>query len=150
TDNGTITVQATDGGTLTISLSGTTSATLDTTVSATGAATGSITSTSPPPGFVCSTGTCTHTFTASPVALTATPGANSAFVQWTGACSGSSPTCSVTMDGAKTVGAQFAPAYALSVMVGVGGSVQSSTAGIDCPGDCTENYVQGATVTLNA
>ena len=41
------------------------------------------------------------------VTLTATPGPNSVFSSWAGACSGSAPSCKVTMDAAKSVTATF-------------------------------------------
>jgi hypothetical protein len=44
------------------------------------------------------------------VTLTATPASGSAFSGWSGACSGSSPACSVTMDVSHTVSAAFIPA----------------------------------------
>jgi len=86
------------------------------------------------------------------VQLTATPDAGYAFVSWGGACAsfGSNPTCSVTALGAKAVSATFS--YSLTVTIkGVGkGSVVSSPAGIDCPGDCRWTFGPGATVTLTA
>jgi hypothetical protein len=42
------------------------------------------------------------------VTLTATPNADSNFIGWSGACSGTSVTCSLTMDSAKSVTANFA------------------------------------------
>jgi hypothetical protein len=42
-----------------------------------------------------------------PVALTAQPGPNSTFVSWGGACSGSTPSCNVTLSKATTVTATF-------------------------------------------
>ena len=42
-----------------------------------------------------------------PVALTATPGANSTFAGWGGACSGTSPTCTVTVNANTSVSAIF-------------------------------------------
>ena len=41
------------------------------------------------------------------VTLIATASGKSAFVGWRGACSGLEPTCTVTMDAAKTVTAMF-------------------------------------------
>lgn len=46
------------------------------------------------------------------VSLTAVPAAGSAFFRWTGACSGMTPTCQVTMNGAKTVTAEFSRFHA--------------------------------------
>jgi hypothetical protein len=54
--------------------------------------------------------TCSAAFnTNDMVTLTAAPatGSLAVFVEWTGACSGTTPTCDVTMDSAKTVGARF-------------------------------------------
>jgi lysozyme len=86
------------------------------------------------------------------VELTATADTGYAFVSWGGACAsfGSSPTCSITALGSKTVSATFS--YSLTVHVkGAGaGNVVSSPDGIDCPGDCTATYGPGATVTLTA
>jgi uncharacterized repeat protein (TIGR02543 family) len=41
------------------------------------------------------------------VTLTATPGAGQPFVGWAGACAGTSPTCTLTMDANKSVTANF-------------------------------------------
>jgi GH25 family lysozyme M1 (1,4-beta-N-acetylmuramidase) len=86
------------------------------------------------------------------VQLTATPDAGFAFVSWGGACAsfGSNPTCSITALGSKTVSATFS--YSLTVHVkGAGrGSVISSPAGVDCPGDCSGTFGPGASVTLTA
>ncbi|MFL5311900.1 MAG: InlB B-repeat-containing protein [Myxococcales bacterium] len=90
------------------------------------------------------------------VTLTATPGANSVFSGWSGACSGASPTCDVTMDVAKSVTASFTttvvPTRLLTVTTaGTGvGSVTSSPAGIACGGDCSEPYDLDTVVTLTA
>lgn len=63
--------------------------------------------TSEPAGIACGT-TCMADFDPlSMVTLTATPGANAVFDGWTGDCSGTDATCTVTMDNAKTVGASF-------------------------------------------
>ncbi len=43
------------------------------------------------------------------VQLTATAGAGKTFVGWTGACTGTSPTCLVTMNASKSVTAVFSP-----------------------------------------
>ena len=42
------------------------------------------------------------------ITLTATPASGSTFVSWSGACSGTSATCAVTMSSAKSVNATFA------------------------------------------
>jgi uncharacterized repeat protein (TIGR02543 family) len=54
--------------------------------------------------------TCTASVTAnSTVTLTATPDSSSSFTGWGGACSGTTSTCTVRMDGAKSVTATFGP-----------------------------------------
>jgi hypothetical protein len=71
----------------------------------TSSANGSVSST--PAGIDCGS-TCTQTLGAgSIVTLTAKPVRYSIFKGWTGACTGANNTCAVTMDAAKTVGAQF-------------------------------------------
>jgi hypothetical protein len=69
--------------------------------------TGSGAVSSAPGGIDCGTA-CTAQFAAnSSVTLTATPAAGSAFVGWSGDCTGAGA-CMVTMDGAKTATASFA------------------------------------------
>ena len=59
-------------------------------------------------GLACPTA-CSATYTpGATVTLTATPADSSTFVGWTGACSGASTTCVVTVDAAKSVNAEFA------------------------------------------
>lgn len=82
---------------------------------------GSGTVTSTPVGIVCGA-TCSAGFTSGTnVTLTATPETGSAFIGWSGACSGAG-TCTVTMDAAKNVTATFS----LSVN-GVCGSANGQT-----------------------
>ena len=69
--------------------------------------------TSSPAGITCGTD-CTETFgTAATVQLTATPDPTYVFDKWTGACTGTNPVCTVTMDAAKTVSAEFVINYPL-------------------------------------
>ena len=71
-----------------------------------GAGTGTVTSA--PAGIDCGA-TCSASFsTGSTVALTATAASGSYFNGWSGACSGTGA-CNVTMDAAKSVGAEFKP-----------------------------------------
>ena len=83
------------------------------------------------------------------VVLTATPTAGSGFVGWSGACTGTGP-CTVTMNVAKTVDAEFRIGFVLTVTKsGSGvGTVTSSPAGVNCGADCAETYDTGASVTL--
>jgi hypothetical protein len=63
-----------------------------------------------PPGTLCSSETCTNTYPpTTPVDLTASID-NLFFITWGGACSGTNPLCSITMDSNKTVSATFTPA----------------------------------------
>lgn len=86
------------------------------------------------------------------VTLTAAPDADSTFVGWSGACSGAGA-CSVLMDSAKTVTANFARAtYAVSVtkLGGGTGTVTSSVGSIACGATCSATYDVGTSVTLTA
>jgi hypothetical protein len=63
-----------------------------------------------PPGTLCSSETCTNTYPpTTPVDLTASID-NLFFITWGGACSGTNPLCSITMDSNKTVSATLTPA----------------------------------------
>lgn len=97
--------------------------------------------------------TCSALYNASdPVTLTATPDPGYSFVSWGGACAGagSTPTCSITTLGAKTVTATFSYTLKVKVAGTVPGKVASNPAGIACPGDCTAAFAPGATVPLSA
>jgi hypothetical protein len=64
------------------------------------------------------------------VPLTANPAAGSEFTGWSGACSGSAPTCAVTMDEAASVSAHFAET---SPEAGGEGSDDSALAPVSSP-----------------
>lgn len=86
------------------------------------------------------------------VTLTASPESGSAFSHWEGDCSGNGD-CVLDMDGGPyTVTARFELLRTLSVGLSGGGSgtVTSSPAGIGCPGDCNEVYLNGTTIDLTA
>ena len=115
--------------------------------------TGSGTVTSNPAGINCGA-TCNYAFNGGQsVALTPTPAAGYFFSSWSGACSGSE-TCTVTMDAAKTVGANFTaiPAgYSVLSVTKTGlGSVTSNPVGINCSGTCNAVFANGTAVTLTA
>ncbi len=109
--------------------------------------------TSSPAGINCGA-TCSATYGwGALVTLTASPQVGSQFAGWSGACTGSAPTCTVSMTTSRSVTATFALAsYPLTVTrTGAGsGVVVSSPAGINCGADCTESYGYGTTVTLTA
>ena len=122
------------------------------------------------PGISClrsggvQSGDCAQDFTTGTlVTLSAAAAPGSDFSgSWGGACAsfGSSPTCTVTMDAAKSVTATFSTqTFLLTVSISGSGNgvVASSPAGIACvgsagaqAGDCSESYASGTVVTLTA
>jgi hypothetical protein len=82
------------------------------------------------------------------VSLRAAPTPGYQFMAWSGACTGNSPTCSVTMSGARTVNARFG--LPLTVAVTGSGTVASAPAGINCGSDCAQVFNHGTSVTLTA
>jgi Fe-S cluster biogenesis protein NfuA len=120
------------------------------TVSKAGTGTGSVSSS--PAGIDCGS-TCSADFDqGTVVTLTAAAGANSTFVGWSGACTGTG-SCTVTMDAAKSVTATFnLVKRTLTVnKAGTGtGSVTSSPGGIDCGSTCSADFDHGTVVTLTA
>jgi Divergent InlB B-repeat domain len=113
---------------------------------------------------------CSAPYTAgSVVTLTAKANSGSTFAGWTGACSGTALTCSVTVNGAMTATASFnvqaaggggggggagggttSSTLALNVALGNPGTVKSAPAGINCGTTCSANYAAGTVVTLTA
>src|SRR3990172_2816804 len=83
--------------------------------------------------------------------LNATPDPGSKFTAWGGSCSGGSA-ISLLLDSNKTCTATFdlLPGYTLMVeKQGNGtGTVTSNPTGINCGSDCSENYFEGAQITL--
>jgi phospholipase C len=112
---------------------------------------------SSPAGIVCGS-TCKADFDpGTQVTLTATAAANSTFAGWTGACTGGSPSCMVTLSASEQVTAIFNTIIVqntdvLSVsLAGTGtGTVTSSPAGISCAPTCSANFNAGTQVTLTA
>jgi hypothetical protein len=113
------------------------------------AGSGSGTVTSNPPGIVCPPD-CTENYDdMTMVTLTAAEEPGSSFAGWSGGCSGTSLSCVVTMTTALSVFATFEDqSHDLAVAVGGSGTVTSSPAGIECPGDCFQGYADGTAVTL--
>jgi hypothetical protein len=88
------------------------------------------------------------------VTLTASPASGSIFTGWTGACSGTQATCTITVNGPVQVGAGFLSQFTLSVGRSNTGTVVGSPTGNDralnCPGNCSAKFTQFTTVTLTA
>jgi List-Bact-rpt repeat protein len=98
-------------------------------------------------------GTCSASYgRGTIVTLTARPEGESSFVGWGGPCAGTGP-CSVTIDAAKTVTAQFkAPDREVVVeMLGRGqGTVTSVPAGLRCPPACATTFPGQSQLELKA
>jgi alpha-tubulin suppressor-like RCC1 family protein len=87
------------------------------------------------------------------ITLVATPTGRSMFGGWSGACTGLATTCRLGVDRMHEVGAAFdLDRVTLTVATaGPGAGVVSSDLGnIECPGVCSDNYPNGAIVTLTA
>jgi uncharacterized repeat protein (TIGR02543 family) len=99
--------------------------------------------------------TCSATYLyGTTVTLTATPGSNSLFTGWGGACTNTTGTCVVTMSAAETVTAKFAPAsYTLTLQYNGGcGHLWTSDGTLDCGATftrCSASYPTGTQVTIN-
>ena len=120
------------------------------TVTLEGDAEGTVTSS--PPGINCGSD-CTESYdSGTGVTLTAEPEDDAEFAGWSGACTGTDETCTLTMNGPKSVTATFTNNPVLTVVkTGSGqGTVTSNPAGINCGGDCNQPYAPGTSVTLTA
>jgi len=117
---------------------------------------------------------CTSPYTAgSAVTVTAKANSGSTFAGWSGACSGTALTCTVSVNGANLATATFntpvagagggggggggsgggsatPSSYALSVTLGNPGTVTSAPAGIHCGATCSASYAASTVVTLTA
>ena len=121
-------------------------------VTVTKSGTGMGTVRSSPAGIDCGA-TCTANFVlAGSVTLQALPdAATSDFAGWGGACSGSSSICTVTVDDAKAVTAQFAlGSQVLTVAKSGRGKVTSSPGGIACGSVCDKSFPRSSVVSLTA
>ena len=90
----------------------------------------------------------------SQITLQVVPSAHAIFSGWSGACSGSAPTCVVSMSESKSVTAVFIPLVRAMVHQGGPGlgTVASSPAGINCGGGggCETEFAIGTELTLTA
>jgi hypothetical protein len=84
------------------------------------------------------------------VTLTASANSGSVFTGWTGACTGALANCTLNVNEALSVTANFAPLFNLVTKTAGSGSVTSSPAAIDCGKTCSAKLVQGTRVTLTA
>ena len=107
---------------------------------------------SDPPGIECLLDCDQPYLAGTSVSLSTVPQPGFQFVSWSGDCSGSG-SCTVTMNGDRSVGATFEPAtltYPVDVELdgnGVG-MVASMPPGIDCPSDCSEDFENNTSVVL--
>jgi hypothetical protein len=93
----------------TVDLSGPVVAMFGLTVTLAGSASGTVTSNV---GGISCPGTCTTNLGGgTPVILTESPGAGASFKEWRGPCTGSTPTCNLIMDAAKTATAVFSKLF---------------------------------------
>lgn len=110
---------------------------------------------SKPEGIDCGS-TCATTFAVgSKVELSVTTSDSSEFVGWEGACTGSSATCSLSMDAGKEVIATFrSKSNRADLTVSFGGAgagtVTSQPVGLQCSSECTGGFEKGTMVTLTA
>jgi uncharacterized repeat protein (TIGR02543 family) len=101
-------------------------------------------------------GDCAESYDANKsIKLTAKPAAGYVFSKWTGACTGTTTTCTVTMDQPRSVTATFNAApvsYSLTLTKVGNGTVTSVPAGINCGTGtgCAAKFASGKTITLTA
>jgi len=125
------------------------------TVSKSGTGAGTVTSN--PIGITCGSDCAEIYDVITAVTLTATPTTGSTFTGWSGACTGTSTTCQLTMSVDRSVTATFTTSgptlYTLTITpVPTNGRITAS--GLSCgtggTGDCSESYPSGPPVTLSA
>jgi uncharacterized repeat protein (TIGR02543 family) len=109
------------------------------------------------PGSIDCPPTCTDLFaTGTQVTLQTVPTGESYFAGWSGACSGTSLFCTVTMDQARNVTADYEPGHTVSLAVGGIGSRSYVVfpSGDSCAegnfGTCTYGVPSGTALTLTA
>jgi hypothetical protein len=111
--------------------------------------TGAGTVTSEPVGITCPPACSAGFPVGTAVTLAATPGTAATLSGWSGRCTGSAPTCVVTVGGGRTdVSAAFvaAPGHTLTVRVTGTGTITGS--GISCPPTCRVAVNPGTSITL--
>lgn len=83
------------------------------------------------------------------VTLTATAARDNIFTGWTGACTGVATTCTVTVQNAMTVTANFNQTFSFQTKISGKGSVTGSF-GIDCGRNCSATVPRGSSGTFIA
>jgi Divergent InlB B-repeat domain len=145
---------ASPGGSATVSMGGTGRDHHTLTVAIAGDGTGTVAA----PGLTCTGSTCTGSYArtgaAPSVTMTATPGA-AVSIDWTGACTGSSPQCTVVMDVDRTATITFTQitnplAVTNRFIGGASGKVVTSPVGINCGTTCAHTFSAATPVTLTA
>ncbi len=113
--------------------------------------TSSVAVVSQPAGLACRS-SCAAAFAAGTmVTLSAQAIAPQEFVGWEGACTGTSPTCSVTMDAAKDVRASFQIRHVrVTLAISGNGMVTSMPAAFLCPGTCAASFPVNTVLNLIA
>ena len=84
------------------------------------------------------------------VTLTAVPAQGFVFGGWSGGCSGTSASATVTVGGDVSCTATFTALYTLQVTKTGPGTVTSAPAGVSCGDACSATYTAGTVVTLTA
>jgi uncharacterized repeat protein (TIGR02543 family) len=122
------------------------------TITKSGTGTGTVTSSTG--GINCGSICSANIASGTTVTLTAAAASGSTFAGWSGACTGTAATCTVSMTAARAVTATFGlpPGVVLTVTKsGTGsGTVTSTPGGVSCGATCTASYTSGTTVTLSA
>lgn len=106
--------------------------------------------TSAPQGIECGAKCIAPFSVGANVTLTATPSDGGTFIGWSGACSGNSLTCNVTMSSSREVTAKFQDTFLLTVNRTGSGTVLSTPSGISCGNICGAAFPKGTTVALTA
>lgn len=111
---------------------------------------------SQPAGLNC-TANCNADFTRSAVVtLTATPADGQSFTGWSGACTGTTNSCELTMSQAQSATATFAPlaggqsTFTFSLTINGTGTVASQPSGINCAASCSADFAADTVLTLTA
>lgn len=112
---------------------------------------GTSTVTSNTPGIECPLACAVAWDGGAHVTLAANPADNRRVVRWSGACTGTSSTCELTMDGSKATTVLFGPSsYPGRVSITGRGNVTNIATGFRCPGACADRYDAGQTFAFKA